>query len=206
MVHILLKPGLENFEHYFAGMWDECNCVVVEYSFVLVIANTFFQQHKKRLYTWTSPDGQYRNQIDYILCNQRWRSSIQSAKIRPGDDCGSDHEVLIAKSKLKLKKASGGDGIPAKLFQILKDDAVKVLPSICQQIWKTQQWWQEWKGQFSFQSQRKAMPKKCTNSRTITLISHASKVMLKIPQARFQQYLNRELPDVQARKGRGTRD
>ena len=108
--------------------------------------------------------------------------------------------------KCHYEKASGGDGIPAELFQILKDDAMKVLPSICQQIWKTQQWWQEWKGQFSFQSQRKAMPKKCTNSRTITLISHASKVMLKIPQARFQQYLNRELPDVQARKGRGTRD
>ena len=63
-----------------------------------------FQQHKRRLYTWTSPDGQYRNQIDYILCSQRWRSSIQSAKTRPGPDCGSDHELLIAKFRLKLKK------------------------------------------------------------------------------------------------------
>ena len=70
----------------------------------LVIENTVFQQHKKRLYTWTSPDGQYWNQIDYILCSQRWRSSIQSAKTRPGADCGSDHEVLIAKFSLKLKK------------------------------------------------------------------------------------------------------
>jgi len=70
----------------------------------LVIANTFFQQHRKRLYTWTSPDGQHRNQIDYILCSQRWRSSIQSAKIRPGADCGSDHELLLAKFRLKLKK------------------------------------------------------------------------------------------------------
>ena len=70
----------------------------------LVIANTFFQQHKRRLYTWTSPDGQYRNQIDYILCSQRWRSSIQSAKTRPGADCDSDHELLIAKFRLKLKK------------------------------------------------------------------------------------------------------
>ena len=70
----------------------------------LVIANTLFQQHKRRLYTWTSPDGQYRNQIDYILCSQRCWSSIQSAKTRPGADCGSDHELLIAKFRLKLKK------------------------------------------------------------------------------------------------------
>ena len=67
-------------------------------------ANTLFQQHKRRLYTWTSPDGQHRNQIDYILCSQRWRSSVQSAKTRPGADCGSDHELLIAKFRLKLKK------------------------------------------------------------------------------------------------------
>ena len=70
----------------------------------LIIANTLFQQHKRRLYTWTSPDGQHQNQIDYILCSQRWRSSIQSAKARPGADCGSDHELLIAKFRLKLKK------------------------------------------------------------------------------------------------------
>ena len=70
----------------------------------LVIANTLFQQHNRRFYTWTSPDGQHRNQIDYILCSQRWRSSIQSAKIRLGADCGSDHELLIAKFRLQLKK------------------------------------------------------------------------------------------------------
>ena len=70
----------------------------------LVIANTLSQQHKRRLYTWTSPDGQHRNQTDYILCSQRWRSSIQSTKTRPGDDCGSDHELLIAKFRFKLKK------------------------------------------------------------------------------------------------------
>ena len=69
----------------------------------MVIANTLFQQHKRRLYTWTLPDGQHRNQIDYILCSQRFRSSIQSAKIRPGADCGSDHELLIVKFRLKLK-------------------------------------------------------------------------------------------------------
>ena len=70
----------------------------------MVITNTLFQQHKRRLYTWTSPDGQHRNQIDYILCSQRWRSSIQSTKTRPGADCGSGHELLIAKFRLKLKK------------------------------------------------------------------------------------------------------
>ena len=70
----------------------------------LVIANTLFQQHKRKLYTWTSPDGEHQNQIDYILCSQRWRSSIQSVKTRPGADCGSDHELLIAKFRLKLKK------------------------------------------------------------------------------------------------------
>ena len=71
---------------------------------IFVIANTLFQQHKRRLYTWTSPDGQHGNQIDYIFCSQRWRSSIQSAKTRPGADCGSDHELLIAKFRLRLKK------------------------------------------------------------------------------------------------------
>ena len=70
----------------------------------MVIANTLFQQHKRRLYTWTSPDGQYQNQTDYIPCSQKWRSSIQSAKTRPGADCGSDHELLIVKFRLKLKQ------------------------------------------------------------------------------------------------------
>ena len=70
----------------------------------LFIANTLFQQHKRRLYTWMSPDGRHQNQIDYILCSQRWRSSIQSAKTKPGTDCGSDHELLIPKFRLKLKK------------------------------------------------------------------------------------------------------
>ena len=79
----------------------------------LVIANIVFQQHKRRLYTWTSPDGQYRNQIDYNLCSQRWRSSIQSAKTRPGAACGSDHELLIAKFRLKLKKV----GKTTRLFR-----------------------------------------------------------------------------------------
>ena len=106
-----------------------------------------------------------------------------------------------------MTKASGGDGIPVELFQILKDDAVKVLHSICQQLWKTQQWPQDWKRSVSLQSQRKAMPKNAQTTAQLALISHTSKVMLKILQARLQQYVNHELPDVQAsfRKGRGTR-
>ena len=88
------------------GVQNEAGQRLIEFfqENALVIANTFFLQHKRRLYTWTSPDGQYQNQIDYILCSQRWRSSIQSAKTRPGADCGSDHEFLIAKLRLKLKK------------------------------------------------------------------------------------------------------
>ena len=107
-----------------------------------------------------------------------------------------------------MNKASGGDGIPVELFQILKDDAIKVLRSICQQIWKTQQWPQDWKRSVFIPIPKKGNAKQCSNYRTIALISHASKVMLKILQARLQQYVNRELPDVQAgfRKGRGTRD
>ena len=107
-----------------------------------------------------------------------------------------------------MNKASGGDGIPVELFQILKDDAVKVLHSICQQIWKTQQWPQDWQRSVFIPISKKGNAKECSNYRTIVLISHASKVMLKILQAMLQQYVNRELPDVQAgfRKGRGTRD
>ena len=107
-----------------------------------------------------------------------------------------------------MNKASGGDGIPVELFQILKDDAVKMLHSICQQIWKTQQWPQDWKRSVFIPVPKKGNAKECSNYRTIALISHASKVIFKILQARLQQYVNRELPDVQAgfRKGRGTRD
>ena len=88
------------------GVQNEAGQKLIEFSQEnsLVIANTLFQQHKRRLYTWTSPDGQHRNQIDYIHCSQRWRSSIQSVKTRPGADCGSDHELLITKFRLKLKK------------------------------------------------------------------------------------------------------
>ena len=107
-----------------------------------------------------------------------------------------------------MNKASGGDGIPVELFQILKDDAVKVLHSIDQQIWKTQQWPQDWKRSVFIPIPKKGNTKECSNYRTIALISHTSKIMLKILQARLQQYVNHELPDVQAgsRQGRGTRD
>ena len=88
------------------GVQNEAGQRLIEFcqENTLVIVNTLFQQHKRRLYTWTLPDGQYQNQLDYILCSQRWRSSIQSAKTRPGADCGLDHELLIAKFRLKLKK------------------------------------------------------------------------------------------------------
>ena len=106
-----------------------------------------------------------------------------------------------------MNKTSGGDGIPVELFQILKDDVVKVLHSICQQIWTTQQWPQDWKRSVFIPITRKANAKECSNYHTIALISQASKLMLKILQARLQKYMKREPPDVQAgfRKGRGTR-
>ena len=117
-------------------------------------------------------------------------------------------EVKWALGSITTNKASGGDGIPVELFQILEDNAVKVLHSICQQIWKIQQWPQDWKRSVFIPIPKKGNAKECSNYCTILLISHASKVMLKILQARLQQYMNCELPDVQAgfRKGRGTRD
>ena len=107
-----------------------------------------------------------------------------------------------------MNKASGGDGTPVELIQILKDDAVKVLHSICQQIWKTQQWPQDWKRSVFIPIPKKGNAKECSHSRTIVLISHASKVMLNILPARLQQYMSCELLDIHAgfRKGRGTRD
>ena len=106
-----------------------------------------------------------------------------------------------------MNKDSRGDRIPVELFQILEDDAEKVLHSICQQIWKTQQWPQDWKSWVFIPIPKKGNAKECSNYHTIALISHTSKVMLKILQARLQQYMNGELPDVQAgfRKGRGTK-
>jgi len=117
-------------------------------------------------------------------------------------------EVKWALESITINKGSGSDGIPVELFQILKDDAVKVLHSIWQHIWKTQQWPQDWKSSVFIPIPKKGNAKECSNYRTIALTSHASKVMLKILQATLQQYMNCEIPDVQAgfRKGRGTKD
>ena len=132
------------------------------------------------------------------------------------DQCDPDNHdgVIIHMSqtswnvKSSEPQEASGDGITVELFQILKADAVKVLHSICQQVWKTQQWPQDWKMSVFIPIPKKGNAKECSNYCTVVLISHASKVMLKILQARLQQYVNRELPDVQAgfRKGRGTRD
>ena len=105
-------------------------------------------------------------------------------------------EVKWALGSITMNKASGGDGIPVELFQILKDDALKVLHSIGQQIWKTQQWPRDWKRSVFIPISKKGNAKECSNHRTIVLISHASKVMLKILHVRLQQYMNRELPDA----------
>ena len=119
-----------------------------------------------------------------------------------------DCEVKRALGSITMSKASGDDGIPVKLFQILKDDAVKVLHSICQQIWKTQQWPQDWKRSVFIPIPKKGDAKECSNYHIIAFISHDSKIMLKILQPRLQQYMNHELSDAQDgfTKGRGTRD
>ena len=126
--------------------------------------------------------------------------------------CGPEPDILECEVKwalesITMNKASWGDGIPVQLFQILKDDAVKMLYSVYQQIWNTQKWPQDWKTSVFIWIPKKGNAKECSNYRTIALISHASKVMLKILQARLQQHVNCELPDVQAgfRKGRRTK-
>ena len=113
-----------------------------------------------------------------------------------------EYEVKWALGSITTNKASGGDGIPAELFQILKDDADKVLPSICQHFWKTRQRPQDWKRSVFIPVPKKDNVKECSNYHTVALISHASKVMLKILQGSLQQYMNQEVPDVWA----GTRD
>ena len=117
-------------------------------------------------------------------------------------------EVKWALGSITMNKASGGDGISVELFQILKDDAVEVLHSTCQQVWKTQQWPRDWKRSVFIPIPKKSNAKECSNYHTVALISYASKVMLKISQARLQQNVNHELPDIQAefRKGIGIRD
>ena len=144
------------------------------------------QQYKKDLHDPGNYDGVITHlEPDILECQVKW-----------------------ALGSITENKASGGDGIPVQLFQILKDYAVKVLHSICQQIWKMQQWAQDWKRSVFIPISKKGNAKECSNYCTIALISHTSKVMFKILQARLQQYVNCELPDVQVgfRKGRGTRD
>ena len=129
------------------------------------------------------------------------------------DSVVADLEPDILESEVKwalesMTNNSGGDGIPVELFKILEDDAVKVLRSICQQVWKTQEWPEDWKRSVYIPIPKKGSAKECSNYRTIALISHASKVMLKILQGRLQQYVDRELPEVKAGfwRGRGTRE
>ena len=151
---------------------------------------------------------------------KRWQEYTDYTKIDPQDPDNHDGvithlepdilepEVKWALGSITSNKASRGDRIPVELFQILKDDAVKVVHSMCQQIWETQQWPQDWKRSVFSPVPKKGNAKECSSYCTIALISHTSKVMLKILQARLQQYVNRELPDVEAgfRKGRGTID
>ena len=143
------------------------------------------QEHTEELYKKVHDPDNYNGMIthlepDILECKVQW-----------------------ALRSITMNKASGDDGIPVELFQILKDDGVKVLHSICQQIWKTQQWPQDWKWSVFIPNPKKSNAKECSNYHTTELILQPSKVMLKILQARLQQYMNRELPDVQAgfRKG-----
>ena len=148
-----------------------------------------------------------------VYTEELYKKDLQDPDNHNGVITHLEPDILECKVKWALgsittNKTSGGDGIPLELFQILKDDVFKVLHSIWQQICKTQQWPQDWKRPIFIPIPKKGNAKECSNYRTITLISHATKVMLNILQARLQQYLNHELPDVQAgfRKGRGTRD
>ena len=148
---------------------------------------------------------------------QEYTEELYQKDLHDSDNCNGviinlkpdilEQEVKWALGSITTNKASEGYGIPVELFHILKDDAVKVLHSICQQIWKTQQWPQDWKMSVFIPKPKKSNAKECSNYHTIALISDASKVMLKILQARLQQYMNCELPDIQAgfRKGRETR-
>ena len=135
-------------------------------------------------------------------------SSTLAWRIPWTEECGRLQSVGSQRVRsITTSKASRGDGIPVELFQILKDDAVKVLHSICQQIWKTQQWPQDWKRSVFIPIPKKGNAKECSNYHKIALMSHTSKVMLKILQAKLQQYVNHKLPDVQDgfRKGRGNK-
>ena len=155
---------------------------------------TFLPRNKRLLISWLqSPSA--------VILESPKIKSVMVSTVSPSichKVMGLEYEVKWALESITMNKASGGDGIPVELFQILKDDAVKVLHSICHQIWKTQQWPQDWKRSVFILITKKGNAKECSNYRTIALISHASKVMLKILQARIQKYVNHEVPDVQA--------
>ena len=169
----------------------------------------------------TIKDNSNRDLVDAEEIKKRWKEHTE--ELYKKDLNGPDYyggvvshpepdilewEVKWTLGKTAANKASGCDGIPVELFKTLKDDAVKVLHSICQQIWKAQQWPQDWKRSILITVPRKGSTKGCSNHRTIAPISLASKIVLKILHARLQHYANQELPDVQAgfRKGTGTRD
>ena len=171
-----------------------------------VFSNTTVQKHQFF-------SAQLSLQSNYHIQEELYKKDLHDSNNHNGVITHLEPDILECDVKWALgsittNKASGGDGIPVELFQSLKDDAVKVLHSICQQIWKTQQWPQDWKRSVFIPVPKKGNPKDCSNYCTIALISHASKVMLKILQARLQQDMNQELPDFQVgfRKGRGTRD
>ena len=172
-----------------------------------------FQSEKKAkpktAYTTTQLHSSHASKLSCsVVSDSLWPHESQHARPPSPSPTPGVHSDTWAFGSVIMNKASGGDGIPVELFQILKDDAVKVLHSICQQFWKTQQWPQDWKRSVFIRIPKKGNAKECSNYRTVALISHASKVMLKILQARLQQYMNCEFQGVQAEfsKGRGTRD
>ena len=169
----------------------------------------------------TIKDRNGRDLVDAEEISKRWKEYIEELYKKDLYECDYydavvshpepdilECEVKWALEKTTINKASGCNGIPVELFKTLKDDVIQVLHSICQQIWKAQQWPQDWKRSILITIPKKGTSNEYTNHWTIALISHASKVMLKILHARLQHYANQELPDVQIgfRKGRGTRD
>ena len=176
------------------------------------------QTFHAKMGTMKDINGMDLTEADYIKWQQEHTEDLHKKDLHDPDNHDGvithlepgilECEVKWALGSITTNKVSGGNGIPADLFQILKDDTVKVLHSICQQNWKTQQWPQDWKRSVFIPIPKKGNVKECSNYHTVVLISHTSKIMFKILQARLQQYVNRELPDIQAgfRKGRGTRD
>ena len=154
LVHILLKPHLENFEHYFASMWDECNCVIVWTFFGIAFLWDWNENWASSAsWWWTGKPGVLQ------FMGSKWVVHDWATELNWFSPRARHPGVKWALGNITMNKASGSDRIPAKLFKILKDEAVKVLHSICQQIWKTQQWHRTGQGQFSFQSQNTEMPK-----------------------------------------------